>query len=142
MMPATRLSPKHQAFVREYVKDWNGTQAVIRAEYSEKGASVTATRLLANPKIQEAIQRSHAKIAERAEITVVDVLKMLEREASAGDLDQPNSARIKAQELIGKHIGMFSDKQTGQNTGGAPQIIMQFNTKVESNTIVEAEDGE
>ena len=37
---------------------------------------------------------------------------------------------------------MFSDKQTGQNTGGgAPQIIMQFNTKVESNTIVEAEDG-
>ena len=27
VMAATRLSPKHQAFVREYVKDWNGTQA-------------------------------------------------------------------------------------------------------------------
>ena len=73
---------------------------------------------------------------------MVDVLKMLEREASAGDLDTPNSARIKAQELIGKHRGLFSDDKTGQNTGGgAPQIIMQFNTKVESNTIVEAEDG-
>ena len=51
-MPATRLSPKQQAFVREYVKDWNGTQAAIRAGYAaEKGASVTwcwAIKLIAN----------------------------------------------------------------------------------------------
>ena len=76
-------------------------------------------------------------------ITVEDVVEnATSDEATAGDMDTCQiRARIKAQELIGKHIGMFSDKQTGQNTGGAPQIIMQFNTKVESHTIVEAEDG-
>ena len=79
--------------------------------------------------------------AERAEITAVDVLKMLQREAAAGDLDVSNSARIRAQELIGKHIGMFSDTFTRQNTGTAvPQINIQFGVKVDNN-IGEAEHG-
>ena len=53
----------------------------------------------------------------------------------------PNSARIRAQELIGKHIGMFSDTFTRQNTGTAvPQINIQFGVKVDNN-IGEAEHG-
>ena len=48
--------------------------------------------------------------------------------------------KTKALDALAKYRGLFSDSNTGQNTGGgAPQIIMQFNTKVE--TIVEAEDG-
>ena len=82
----------------------------------------------ANVGIQAVLAVRKAALAERAEITVVDVLKMLEHEAKAGDLDTPNAARIKAQELIGKHIGMFSDTKTGQNTGGpAPVVMMNFN---------------
>lgn len=33
------------------------------------------------------------------------------READAGDLDEPSAARIRAIELLGKHLGMFLDRK-------------------------------
>lgn len=40
------LNMKERKFVREYLVDLNGTQAAIRAGYSEKSAASTASRLL------------------------------------------------------------------------------------------------
>lgn len=40
------LTPKERRFVWEYEMDWNGTQAAVRAGYSERSAAVTASRLL------------------------------------------------------------------------------------------------
>lgn len=57
------LSPKRQAFVIEYLKDFNGTQAAIRAGYSPRTANEQAAQLLAILSIQEEIRRH---IAERA----------------------------------------------------------------------------
>ena len=51
------LSPKARKFVTEYLKDFNGTQAAIRAGYSSTGAGVTANRLLKNPKIHDMVAR-------------------------------------------------------------------------------------
>ena len=95
------------------------------------------------------------KIAERAEITAADVVAMWQREANAGDLTLPNSARVKAQDSMAKYLGMFSDKVTGQNIGAGPPIInIQFGVKVDNQLTdspmpdrlttheQEAEDGE
>lgn len=49
------ISPRAASFVIQYLIDRNGTQAVIRAGYSEKGASRQATRLLANVHVRKAI---------------------------------------------------------------------------------------
>lgn len=70
-----KLPPKQRAFVREYPKDNNGTQAAIRAGYAEKGAAVTASKLLKNPKVRDAIAAAQEKAAKRADITVDEVLK-------------------------------------------------------------------
>jgi hypothetical protein len=43
------------------------------------------------------------------------VLERLEREAEAGDTQEPNATRVKAIELIGKHLGMWRD--TPEDTG-------------------------
>ena len=43
--------PKHESFAREYVVDFNGKQAAIRAGYSKKTAEQQASRLLRNVKI-------------------------------------------------------------------------------------------
>ena len=130
-MAVAKLSPKQRAFVNEYVVDFNGTQAAIRAGYSDRGANVAAVRLLSNATVLTELAKVNERKDALRQISVNEVLTMLEREATAGDLDQPNSARIKAQELIGKHIGMFSDKVTGQNTGAGPPIInIQFGVKV------------
>lgn len=69
------LDPKRMQFVVEYLKDFNGTQAAIRAGYSPKGASVTANRLLGNAKVQETIQRRAARLVERQEFTADTVLQ-------------------------------------------------------------------
>lgn len=49
------LSEKQEAFVIEYLKDFNATQAAIRAGYSIKGADVQGSRLLGNVRIQESL---------------------------------------------------------------------------------------
>lgn len=74
-MPA--LSEKQKRFVSEYLIDLNATQAAIRAGYSKNSASVQASRLLTNAKVQEELSKQQSKVAERLEITkerIVDEL--------------------------------------------------------------------
>lgn len=49
------LQPQHRRFVEEYLKDFIGPAAVIRAGYSAKTARQQATRLLGRLRIREAI---------------------------------------------------------------------------------------
>jgi phage terminase small subunit len=51
------LTDKQRAFVLEYVKDFNGTQAAIRAGYSEDSASEIAYENLRKPQIRQQIDR-------------------------------------------------------------------------------------
>lgn len=61
------LTPKQQAFVREYVVDFNATAAYIRAGYSPRAARTGSSLLMANPNIQTAIKR-HTDAANTASI--------------------------------------------------------------------------
>lgn len=45
------MTRKTLKFTDEYVKDFNGKQAAIRAGFAEIGAAVTASRLLNNPNV-------------------------------------------------------------------------------------------
>lgn len=69
------MTPRQEAFVREYLIDLNATQAAIRAGYSPKGAEVLASNLLRNPKVADAIKEAQSKRAERTEITADRVLQ-------------------------------------------------------------------
>ena len=40
------LTDRERLFVEEYLRDYNGTQAAVRAKYARKNASATAWRLL------------------------------------------------------------------------------------------------
>ena len=129
------LPEKQQLFVREYMKDLHQTNAAIRANYSEKTAGQQANRLLKNVKIQQAIAELRAERNARINIDVDYVIKTIietvERcnqaspvtdrhgdtvlgEASDGSLkpiykyDATNV--LKGAELLGKHLGMFTDK--------------------------------
>ena len=46
------LKPRERRFVHEYLVDLNGTQAAVRADYSEKTAASQASRLLRKPEIR------------------------------------------------------------------------------------------
>ena len=69
------LTPKQKRFVAEYLIDLNATAAAKRAGYSEKTACEQAARLLANVKIQTAVQEAKQDRQERTEITQDMVLR-------------------------------------------------------------------
>lgn len=70
-----KLTPRQEAFCREYVVDFNGTQAAIRAGYSSVGASTQALRLLANAEVSRRIAGFRARITNRLEVTAERVLQ-------------------------------------------------------------------
>lgn len=75
------LSSKHQHFVNEYLKCWNGTQAYLAAypNVTYETASVNASDLLRNTKVSSAIQ---ARIEENA-MSANEVLHRLARHGRA-----------------------------------------------------------
>lgn len=72
-----KLTEKQKKFCEEYVVDFNGTQAAIRAGYSEKTSNVTSSENLAKPNIQSYIQKLIKDREKRTEITADMVVKEL-----------------------------------------------------------------
>lgn len=70
-----QLSFKQKMFILEYVKDYNGTQAAIRAGYTPEAAHVQASRFLGQPKIQDALAEYEKGLATRFVSTKERVLK-------------------------------------------------------------------
>ena len=59
-----------QRFVKEYLLTPNGAQAAVKAGYAPGSAKVTASRLLADANVQEAIQAGQARIAKKADVSL------------------------------------------------------------------------
>lgn len=101
-MTTNSLSPKQAMFVKEYLVDLNGTQAAIRAGYSAKTADVQASRLLANAKVQAAIQEAMSKRSERVEITADMVLEHWWKVATANPNDLMQYRRVNCRHCWGE----------------------------------------
>ncbi|CAG5072890.1 hypothetical protein DYBT9623_04429 [Dyadobacter sp. CECT 9623] len=52
----TGLLPKQQLFCEEYIKDFHGTNAAIRAGYEDRNAAVTASKMLADDRFRKYIK--------------------------------------------------------------------------------------
>ena len=119
------LTPKQAMFCREYLIDLNGTQAAIRAGYSPKTAQEQSARLLSNVIIQEYVQLLMEERSKRVNITAEDVLgDIIETRKAAAD-EGKHSDRLKANELLGKHLKLFTDKTelTGKD-GSALELVI------------------
>lgn len=77
----SRLTDRQHAFALEYIKDYNATQAAIRAGYAESGAGQEGHRLLKNAEIRAIIDQHFADmgvtadriIAEQAALAFTDM---------------------------------------------------------------------
>ncbi len=129
------MTDKQNIFVQEYLKDCNATQAAIRAGYSEHTAYSIGQRLMKDISIQEAIRAGMDDRKERSKLTadyVIDNLReiaercmqkspvMVKGEQATDEegrhiwtFDAKNA--IRALELLGKHMAMFTDKVNVQN---------------------------
>lgn len=112
---------KQKLFAEEYIIDFNATQAAIRAGYSTKTASSIGAENLRKPKIQELISEAIRDRIARTHITQERVVLELASVAFAGMADMEDSGitwknKLRALELLGKHLGMFASKPAEQET--------------------------
>ncbi len=104
-MAKKKFTAKQRAFILEYPKDFNATQAAIRAGYSKKTARQAASRLLTNVHIQEKMDEEFARRSLRLD----EILARLTEQATASIGDfifiNPDGDRIAFDPDVIKEMG-------------------------------------
>ena len=101
------MTDKQKMFCHEYMVDRNATQAAIRAGYSPKTAKSQGQRLLTKADIKKYIDEHTEEQYERAGISADDVLNELVSIAMVDGVEITGKQKIKALELLGRHLGLF-----------------------------------
>ena len=131
------MTPKQTKFCEEYLIDLNATQAAIRSGYSTKTAKQQASRLLSKVDISAAIAEAVSQQSARAKFTADSVFTELasiaNKNPDAAGTECKYSDKNKALELLGKHLGMFTDK-VELNTTGEPQVVLYWPDNGRDNT--------
>ena len=124
------MTDKQNIFVQEYLTCLNATEAAKKSGYSENTAYSIGQRLLKNAEISQAINTALQERKQRTAITADYVLANLREIVERTMQKQPVIVKgvqavdesgnnlwtfdaknaIKALELIGKHLGLFTDK--------------------------------
>ncbi len=81
------LTPKQKRFCQEYVIDLNGTQAAIRAGYSENSAQEIASENLSKPIVKSYVEKLQQEISKRTEITADMVVNEIAKLAFSNQQD-------------------------------------------------------
>ena len=133
------LSEKQRLFIKEYLVDLNATQAAIRAGYSEKTAYSAGQRLLKHVEVQKAVTKAQAERSQRVEVTqdyvINNLVEIVERTMQRAPVLDRKGEQVtdeegravwtfdaksanRALELLGKHLGIFSDRVQNEISGG------------------------
>lgn len=122
------MTSKQEKFCEEYMIDLNATQAAIRAGYSENTASEIGYENLSKPQLAERIAELKAERSNRtlvdADYVINGLLEVHKRCLQAepvmvrgedgmeesGEFKFEHSGANKSLELLGKHLGIFTDK--------------------------------
>jgi phage terminase small subunit len=135
------LTDQQQKFCREYMKDFNGTQAAIRAGYSRKSANEQAVRLLANVSVQKCMEGLKEKAANKHEglmedivnelkkIGFSDIKKYLDTDNTIKDISQLPSELSSCVESIKKTETEFGDDDSG---GTKKSIQFKLHSKLDA----------
>lgn len=117
------LEPRQKKFCREYLKDFNGKQAYIRAGYSKKGADAGAARLLVNVKVFEYLQKKVSESTKKSDISTVEMLEHFKKIAFmpatdfVEDIDM-NTNKVKFRRLEDFDSSIINSIKAGQNAYG------------------------
>jgi phage terminase small subunit len=143
------LTAKQEMFVAEYLVDLNATQAAIRAGYQEKTARQIGSENLSKPDIAEAIESAFKARSKRVNLNADYVLNnlveiserclqrapVMEFDREEKQMEQKVDAdgnhiwtfdaigATKANELLGKHLKLFTDKTELSGANGEPLIL-------------------
>lgn len=140
-----QLTEKQRFFCLYYIKNFNATQAAIKAGYVADSAHVTGSQLLRNPKVAKEIRRLKGQLQEEIFIDALDVLNRYIKIAFAdmtdfvefGQEEIPimtidGPAKDKDGNLITRRINVIRFKDSSQVDGG---LICQIKQGRDGTTI-------
>jgi len=143
-MPKVKLTDKQRLFIHEYLIDLNATQAAIRAGYSKKTAKTIGGQNLSKLIIKNAIKKALDRKIEKSDLSreeIINDLRLIKDQClqtkPVQDYDKKAKkftdnyyydpkAATKALELLGKHMGLFSDEENADTN-----ININFNDPIE-----------
>lgn len=96
-------------FADEYLVDLNGRAALERCGIKSPSGKMVR-RLLNDPDVREMIEARMEERSYRTSITADAVLERLWMEARGMAGDTLSTARVRALELLGKHVGIFDER--------------------------------
>lgn len=117
-----RLTPREKLFVKEYSIDFKGAEAFMRAtgNTNKKSAAVQASKLLATPRVKEALELF---IKETLGPHEKHIMENVEFWIKIRDDEEVRPAdRLKASENLAKYQQMFIEKKD-VTVSGQVQIV-------------------
>lgn len=137
---------RHERFCREYIIDYIGTQAAIRAGYKPKNAKAQASELLTKPdilaRVRELQQEQMERLALNADMVVLELFKTyqkctelipaLQRNEKTGKYEEAgvyqfdSRGALRALEQLGKHFGMFGKNTQPADGPGENNLVEQL----------------
>ena len=151
----SKLTSKMENFVNEYFLDFNASQAVLRAGYKTRTPSRLGSKLMQHPLVAAAIAERKAERQEKFELSAEYVITKLVAIADKQEDANPQ-ATLRALELLGKHLGLYRDRQEISGPDGeaiqmeqrTKQNVEQFTSRIASlakrngtSNVVEFPDG-
>ena len=146
------MTDAQKRFCDEYLIDLNATRA-YKVAYprckKDETANAASSRMLRNVKVQEYISEKQKEIEERTEVTQDMVIRELaaiafSKASDYAKLEEQKKAlsgikegkfgiqvdscdKVKALELLGKHLGMFSDVNVNMKNAVCVELVDDVN---------------
>lgn len=136
-----QITDQQMKFCKEYMKDFNGTQAAIRAGYAVKAARTQASQLLTNLNIQKYLEILKEQNGKREEKLTEDIKNELiklgfsniqdfiEADNEIKDLTTIPANHAACVESIKKTVTEFGD---GKNAGTKTSIQFKLHSKLDA----------
>jgi phage terminase small subunit len=106
----SKLTAKMERFVEEYMIDLNASEAVVRAGYKTRNKNKMGAELLRHPLVRQKVDELKGERRDRLELTSDYVINKLVDIVEKTERGNPTAA-LRGLELLGKHLGLYRDKQ-------------------------------
>jgi phage terminase small subunit len=105
------LSEKQRRFCEQYLLDFNGSAAVLRAGYETQYPNRLASQMLKNPAIKLCIDQLTIERADKNTLKPEYVINKVTKTIERAEQDGNHSAVLRGCELLARHLGMFIERQ-------------------------------